>query len=126
MTRDLRATAGKLRALAHDPSITPGHAAALTGKARELSGLHDQAVRDRAATMPSPLGTRQPVGPHGRPVRARRACDGRRPRTRAHRRARRARGGAGLMRWGPGARANSRLGGAEKRPPGPEREIKAR
>ena len=51
----LRATAGKLRALAHDPSITPGHAAALTGKARELSGLHDQAVRDRAATMPSPV-----------------------------------------------------------------------
>jgi hypothetical protein len=30
------------------------------------------------------------------------------------------------MRRGPGARAKSRLGGAEKRPPGPEREIKAR
>lgn len=64
MTRDLRATADKLRALAHDPSITPGHAAALTGKARELSGLHDQAVRDRAATMPSAPGTRDsPWGP---------------------------------------------------------------
>src|SRR6266566_7960376 len=64
------------------------------------------------------------MGPHGRPVRARRACDGRRPRTRAHRRARRARGGAGLMRRGPGARAKSRPGGAEKRPPGPERESR--
>jgi len=64
VTRDLRATADKLRALAHDPSITPGHAAALTGKARELSGLHDQAVRDRAATMPSAPGTRDsPWGP---------------------------------------------------------------
>ena len=29
------------------------------------------------------------------------------------------------MHRGPGARAKSRLGGAEKRPPGREREIKA-
>ena len=44
--------------------VQPGHAAALTGKARELSGLHDQAVRDRAATMPSAPGTRDsPWGP---------------------------------------------------------------